>query len=323
MVVQVAAGVAAQLVADNPTDQVLEVLGDSGRPFLRLSRAGVQGDLASPDLLASDDPAGAGGAGSPVPRWALLSRGSSWGWFDHRLHPADLPAPRDRTRTARLAAWTVPLRYGGSPVTLSGEVRFVPLRGTLQVSVDPPPDGVQAQVLQGRLPGLLMTAAEGSDVVVLGSDGEPFLELGRSSRVNVRSRTHVEDQQARGQDVEPAAAAPVYQPLPGPSHSWLDPRLAYAPAAPPDDVVRAGRTAVLSRWEVPVVVGGVRQALTGEVRWVPSADLERDLRTAAPAEQGRRVPPVLVLVAAVVTGLAAAVLLLRRRHGPRAGASGH
>lgn len=313
VVVQVAAGVAAQLVADNPTDTVLEVLGDGGRPFLRLSRAGVQGDLASPDFLASSNPVGSAGAGSATPRWVLLSRGSAWGWFDHRLHPSDLPAPQDRTREARLAGWQVPLRYGTQPVRLSGEVRFVPLRGTLQVTVEPAPAGVRAQVLQGRLPGLLVTAEPGTDLVVLGAEGEPFVELGRRNRVNVRSRTHVEDQQARGQAVEPATAAASYRALPGPSHSWLDPRLAYAPGTAPDDVVRAGRPAVLQRWEVPVLVGGVRQALRGEVRWVPSADLERDLRTADAPERGRGLPAGPVGAAVVVAVLGAVVVLLRRR----------
>lgn len=310
VVVQVAAGVAVQLVADNPTDRPLEVLGEGGRPFLRLSRRGVEGDVGSPDLATSGNPVGGGRRAAGPVRWTLLSRGTSWGWFDHRLHPADLGAPADRTRAQELAGWSVALRYGGRPVTASGQVRFAPVRGTLQVTVDPPPPGVQAQVLQGRLPGLFLSAAPGTSVTVLGADGEPFVELGPVSRVNTASRTHVGDRQARGEAAGPAGGRTVYAPLTGPSHSWLDARLA-ADGAVPDAVVRAGRTATLRRWEVPVVVDGRPAALGGEVRWVPSADLERAVSSGdVPDREG---PPLPLVGGGAVVALLGAVVVARRR----------
>ena len=253
---------------------------------------------------------GAGGAAGPV-RWARLSAGSSWGWFDHRLHPQDLRAPGDRTRSQELGRWSVALRYGGEPVTARGTVRFVPLRGAVQVDLDPAPPGVSAQVLQGRLPGLFLAADPARQVVVLDADGEPYLELGRSNRRDTGSRTHVEDQQARGVVVPAPDGEVRWEPLPGPSASWLDPRLAVEPVG--EDVAAAGEPAVLRRWEVPLLVDGRPVALSGQVRWVPGAELERAVRTAAP---GGGAPRGLLVGGAAGLLLAGAVLARAAEQGP-------
>ena len=157
---------------------------------------------------------------------------------------------------------------------------------------------MQAQVLQGRLPGLFLSAAPGTSVTVLGADGEPFVELGPvSSGEHRQPHACRRPPGARGGGRTAPVARTVYAPLTGPSHSWLDARLA-ADGAVPDAVVRAGRTATLRRWEVPVVVDGRPAALGGQVRWVPSADLERAVSSgdvpdrrgppAAPGGWGRR-----------------------------------
>lgn len=277
VVVEARAGIAAQLVADNPTSTPLDVLGDDGAPFLRLSAAGVQGNLTSPDFFrtsnpngsAAGAPAGAVGAGSP--RWVLLSAGSSWGWYDHRLHPRALPAPADPTRPAVLARFTVPLRYGAQEVQVSGSVRFVPLRGAFRVDPPQPLAGVTADVLQGRLPGLLLRVEDGRVVEVVGRDGEPFLRFGPvRNEVNQASRTYVEDKQARGEQVAQAGRTPRWVSLDQPSYSWLDDRLRYPSDAPPAVAERAAGPTQVGRWSVPITVDGRSAALAGALSWVPA-----------------------------------------------------
>ena len=312
VVVQAQPSLAAQLVADNPTSTPLEVLDDDGRPFLRLSSAGVEADVASAAFLGTASPSGVvpPGAATDEPRWVRISAGSSWGWFDHRLHPDRQGAPPDPTRAVELDRWRVPLRYGADDAEVRGLVRFVPLLGGFVVRADPAPEGLTVQALPGRLPALLVANPGGRAVTVLGADGEPFLRFTAAGlQVNEASRTHVEDRRARGL----AAGVPGPEPrftAPDPaatSWTWLDARLRYPAALPPDDVVERGQEAVVERWSVPVEVDGERTALTGEVRWVPDPALAAVSGSRAPG--GRAA----VVTAAAVAVLAAAVVALRRR----------
>lgn len=312
VVVQVQASLAAQLVADNPTPTPLEVIGADGRPFLRLSSAGVEADVVHPDFLTTSSPGGAappGTAGGRPARWARISTGTSWGWFDHRLHPDDLNAPPDEQREARLASWTVPLRYGDTPVEARGEVTFAPLLGTFVATADPAPAPLQVQALPGRLPGLFLSNPQRRPLTVLGRDGEPFLRFGPAGvEVNTVSRTHVEDRQARGEAAGPPSPEPVFEVVDptGTSYTWLDARLRYPDELPPDDVLAAAEPAVVERWEVPVQGA---PALTGQVRWEPEA------ASAAAREQqeaGVSHLPAVLGVGALLT-LGGAVVALRRR----------
>src|SRR5680860_1141193 len=54
LTVQVVRGLAGQLVLANTTDQVVEVLDDDGRAFLRIGPNGVEADVGSPTWQASD-----------------------------------------------------------------------------------------------------------------------------------------------------------------------------------------------------------------------------------------------------------------------------
>jgi hypothetical protein len=315
VVVQVQASLAAQLVADNPTPAPLEVLDEAGRPFLRLSAAGVEADVASPAFLATSSPSGVvpPAAGGPA-RWRTISTGTSWGWFDHRLHPERLAAPPDTTRAVELGTWSVPLRYDGEPVEVRGRTRFQPLLGGFAVTADPGPAGVVVQVLPGRLPGLRVEPPPGRTLLVRGADGEPYARLGpQGLEVNSASRTHVEDRAARGELVDPPAPGPRWTP-PDPSvtaHTWLDARLRYPEDLPPDDVLRRGEPVVLQRWSVPVEVDGAPAALTGEVRWVP--DPAGQAAAGATGADGAGAPAAAWLLAAAVGALVGAVVLLRRR----------
>lgn len=317
VVVQVQASLAAQMVAGNTTSTPLEVLGLDGRPFLRLSAAGVEADVAHLDFLTTSTPNGATPpvADEPAPsRWVQISSGTSWGWYDHRLHPDEIVAPADASRPAQLGGWSIPFRYGETEVEARGDIAFEPLLGAFVVSADPAPASLTVQALPGRLPGLFLSNPEQLPLTVLGRDGEPFLRFGpQGVEVNVVSRTHVEDQQTRGQLAGPAAPVPRFELVEpgGTSYTWLDARLRYPQDLPPDDALTADGPTVVDQWEVPVEGLPGTPALTGQVRWEPEAGALAARRAAA--DSGGRVLLPVALGVASVLAVGGVVLAARRR----------
>ncbi len=324
VVVQVQAGIATQLVASNPTDVPMEVVGTNGRAFLRLSSAGVFADVGTQEFFTTSNPNGAapGSAQDGPVRWVRVSAGSSWGWYDHRLHPDRLAAPEDEQREARLGGFEVPLRYGSTEALARGTVRFRPLLGSFLVSADPAPAALTVQALPGRLPGVFLAAPAGVDVAVAGRDGEPFLRITDAGvEVNERSRTHVEDRQARGQVAEPPSTTPAFRLVaPGArSYTWLDARLRYPDDLPPEPALRADGPTRVEQWRVPVQVDGRPAALTGAISWVPEASAAAQVSGRSAPEEGRSLLLPLLGGGALVV-LAGAVLALRTRRGAQAGA---
>lgn len=98
------------------------VLGYAGEPFLRVAGGRVAVNLRSTTL--ADNPRLASGGQQPEPaappRWSPVDTGASLTWSDTRLTP-------QAGRGSRSAGtWTLPLRVGGSPVTVTGTWRWVP-----------------------------------------------------------------------------------------------------------------------------------------------------------------------------------------------------
>lgn len=317
VIVQAQAGIATQLVASNPTATVLEVLDSTSRPFLRLSGAGVFADLEAAEFFTTSNPNGVvppgSGGGGPA-RWVQISAGASWGWYDHRLHPELTSAPADPTRAARLIDFQVPIRYGDARFAIRGQVQFQPLLGAFQVTADPAPPGLMVQALPGKLPGVFLANPQLVPMTVLGRDGEPFLRFGAAGvEVNERSRTHVEDRQARGIPVEPPQPEPAFRLVDpgGSTYTWLDSRLRYPDDLPPEPALRAATPTVLQQWAVPVQLAAGAAELTGAVSWVPAADAARDSPAVATEGAGLLLPVGLGL--AVLTVVGAAVLVRRRR----------
>jgi hypothetical protein len=278
VVVQVRAGIAEEVVAQNPTTTPLEVLGAGDRAFLRISHAGVQADLGSPDWYLTNSPTGSGpipaiaAPGSP-PRWVTISTGDSWGWFDHRLHPQRLQAPANATRRQRLADWVIPVEYGGARSRLLGHLEYLPVLGAFSVTADPAPAGLSVSVLDGRLPGLFLTDTGGHTVVVFGSDGKPFVRLqpGRAE-VDEGSPSWADDQRARGNAVTAVAHRPQWRRIADSATvTWLDPRLRYPQDLPRDPT----KAAALARWTIPLTLNGRRAALTGLITWTPAPEATR------------------------------------------------
>lgn len=280
-------GIAPQVVVDNGTDAVLEVLDETGRPFLRIGPDGVEADQAAYAWVDTADPAGIP-PGVEVPRdlppeWSAVREEPSWGWFDHRLHAQPLRFDEAAGATEVLDRWELDLRLDGEPVTLRGRTERRPVLGATLAAItsgNQPLDGVSAQILPGELPGISMTASV--PVTVLGADGEPFLRFGPDGvEANLRSPTWVLSGRAASEGTDPseldvdASAPPRWSTVSaGASFGWLDPRLTAPEELPAGTEVDADLGyATLGAWEVPLVPdAGEPVVLSGETRYAPLPD---------------------------------------------------
>ena len=279
LTVQVVRGLAGQLVLGNDTGEVVEVLDDDGRAFLRIGPDGVAADVASPTWAASDRPFGlrASDRKAGQARWVALSASTSWGWYDHRLHDRAVTAPSRATAPVVLETWDIPLRVGERDVTVSGETLAGPPLGFVTprlVSDRSPAPGVSVTLLPGQTPGLLLAVDEGHEALVRGEAGEPFLRfVDGTVQVNAASPTwhRTGGGQAEAVDVD-AGAEPVWQRVAdGQRFGWIEPR-AIAPEVEgnPED------GAVLATWAVPVEVDGTSTSMLGELRWARNPDVATD-----------------------------------------------
>lgn len=271
--------VADQLVVTNPTPTPLVALDADGAEFLRISAAGVEGNAASPFFHLSTAPAEVpvevprdAAPGAP-PRWVPLSAESTWGWFDPRLSPQYLSVPvggrQDVSDTEELASWSVPLRYGAETVDLSGALVRRPVTGRFETTLDPAPAGLTAVLGQGYVPSLSVQAAAGREVTVLGRDGLPYLRMRDGvAEIDRASPTYRDDLIGRGRPV--TAADTGWAPLPGSSNTWIDTRLRFPAEDPPAEFARAENPVEVGRWEIPVIVDGTPQLLSGSIRWLPN-----------------------------------------------------
>jgi hypothetical protein len=191
------------------------------------------------------------------------------------LHPAAEEIPPDviqRGQPTRLRGWSVPVRYAGQPHQIDGSVSYRPVLGSFQVTADPAPAGLTAQVLQGRLPGLFLTVPPGLRLTVLGRDGEPFARfLGNAVQLNQRSRTYVEDRTAQGLPAAAPEAVPRWgPPTPDTTLTWLDQRLQFPTDLPPDRFVHTAATSVVGDWSIPLLLASGPQQLHGTISWQPA-----------------------------------------------------
>ena len=237
-------------------------------PYFHLS-------AAPPEVRVTVPPTAARGA---APRWVPVSDRPTWGWFDPRLSPQFLQVPvggrRDVTDAEELAGWTVPLRYGDTPVTVEGAVERRPVTGRFETTLDPVPAGITAVLGQGWVPTLSVQAAAGREVTVLGRDGRPYLRFGPAGAAVERgSPTYRDDLLARGRPVPDGAEG--WFALPGTSSTWMDTRLRFPAEDPPAELADAEAPVEVARWEIPVTVDGAAVALSGTIRWLPDGSAGR------------------------------------------------
>jgi hypothetical protein len=273
-----------QLVLENPTARSVEVLDETGVPFLRIGPRGVEANLAAATWYRALGPASAVPASAYEPgaraRWMLASATPSYGWFDPRL-AAKAEPPHHRSKHAEFGRWEVPLRVDGESVQLAGRFRAeAPAAGAWSARLTSPSEiapGVRVTLLPGRAPGLLVHNQTGRTLLVFGVDGEPFLRIGpQSVEANLRSRTweqsarsastpSAETQGAAGE----ASGQPVWKRVASvPRFGWIEPRalLTSAPPATGDSALPAPVP-----WSVPMRLGDRPLRVTGVVSWTPQA----------------------------------------------------
>lgn len=280
----------------------VEVLGATGRPYARVSARGVDADLGDPAWYAAGQPYGAGVAPSGVTeaspeRFVRVSTSPSWGFFDHRLHPAPLiqtphAAPG---ATVRLESWQLQLRRGAVLATVTGHREYRRAAGTYRTEVVRAPAGLTALVLPGR-PALVSvgidTTTPGAgihEVEIVAAGGEPLATLrpGRTE-VNLASATWATTVAARtagaraGTGVEAGVEVGVasgpgldvrfaeYPDTPG-ALAWLDERAGTPTIEPPPDRLAGSSRVVTALWTIRLVVDGRPATIDGRTIWVPEA----------------------------------------------------
>ena len=286
--IEVAHSVSYQFVARNDSGQAITFLADSGEPFLRIGPGGVEGNFASPAFFDSNDPQGSTNfpeqarPGPDVPPiWRRIAAEPSWGWYDHRLHPADpvlKPEVVKANKVAVVGRWTVPIRLGDTPGEVTGRFEFRPAVGSytmIQKSSPTPAEGLKIQVVPAsRVPAIFVENLSPEPIVVLGKEDEPFARIGPTgAEVNVKSPMWVEVQQARGQDpseeADPTAEPKWQQVADGPRWTWLEFRAAAPHTDPPQAIVKSDRATTVRTWSIPYLVGGQRRTVDGITEFVP------------------------------------------------------
>jgi hypothetical protein len=290
--VQVHKTAANQLVIENATAHVLEVLDERGVAFLRVGPGGVQGNLASPAWYRGFTPdvgrvppdvLERARSGKAVPaRWIRARGEPTWGWFDPRI-AEDKKSHAGSADAHGVRRWEVPVRIDGKTSALRGRfvARPVPT-GSLRARLRSPSDlapGVRLSLLPGQAGSFFLESDSAEPVTVFGRDGEPFLRLGPGGvEANLHSATFAEAARLRGGAslaLEPRAdAAPRWERVSSaPRYGWVDPRTFYGDGAVPEAVVKKGARAELLRWTVPVRIGAGEEAalvrVEGSTLWEP------------------------------------------------------
>jgi hypothetical protein len=276
------------------TRQTVTFLADSGEPFLQIGPAGVLANFASPTFYDSNSPEGLqqfperARPGPDVPPiWRKIAAQPNWGWYDHRLHPAESyvrPEVRKANKVAVLGRWKVPFRAGDQQGELQGRFEFRPPTGSyamVQKSPPTPAAGVKIQVVSAsRVPAIFVENLSPDPVVILGRDNEPFARIGpKITEVNVKSPTWAEVQQAIGKspsDEADSTAEPKWQQISdAPRWSWLEFRAAAPKTDPPKQIVERRTATTVRTWSIPYLIGDRKGTVDGVTQFVPIAQLRK------------------------------------------------
>ena len=286
--VNVVFSLAEQLVVLNPTATPLEILGNDGVPFIRVSSAGVDANLASPDWYETRNPGGIvelppGTAAGASPRFVKVSSEPSWGWFDHRLHPASTyKIPSGASGHIRLAAWSIPMRYADQALAAEGHVEFVRLTGRLVPAFLPFPKELPAKDLTmqpsaGRVPSVFAEWKGSQTLTLLDGTDRPFIRLSpKGAEVDEASPTWALTAEANGNatadDMLGNGGTPRWKSVDTePRITWLEPRAAFPQEEPDPEIVRAAKPAVVADWVVPAKIDDTPIELAGTTTWEPVA----------------------------------------------------
>ena len=270
------------------------VLDDIGRPFLRVGRHGVEGDYGAAAWYTSAVAPNASGVvrlpdgvgPTTAPDWRPVFRGTSWAWFDPRIRSAPGAITPDLVKKdvpVRLGDFSIPLVVGERPARITGSVEFEPPRGRYVHRLESPSrpaPGVEVGLLEGQaVPTVTIRNESGRPVVVLGTDGEPFLRAAAAVEANLASPTWVQVGRALGRTpkgVADPAAPPQWEPI-GEGHlmSWSDFR-SRPPDSEPQLPPKATRPVEVRRWTIPLLIGNQAVEISGVTDFEPFRAATRD-----------------------------------------------
>jgi hypothetical protein len=269
------------LTVRNGTSEELEILGEAGEPFLRISPAGVSANERSPTYFRSRDPFGTApvpATASPVlpPAWTRLTEQSpEWRWFERRAEfHGPLPPEVARARTTvTLKTWQVDARLGGRAFPIRGSVIFRPITGHLEARIERLSrniTGLEVRVLQGRIPGIQIRNRTTKRLRIFDREGRVFAVVGPDGvDVNVNSSIYHE---TKGLPEMPPAEPEFRHTQEAPVLVWLERRAAWLSLDDPGpDAGEANERGelLLVRWTVQGDFDEQPLEIFGITWWVP------------------------------------------------------
>lgn len=273
MTVQVRHSLAPQILIANHGQQTLEILDQNGVAFVRIEPQGVFANVTAAAWYNTYSTAGlsvpkkARDPDTP-PQWQQVSEQSQWGWFDPRLASTDVPPPpgaQTQHVSQTFAAWQIPARIDGAPVSLRGHYRYTPpqtrSRQARLRNENLAQNGIGVQLIPGPVDAFMLQNHTDQSVTVMGYAGEPFLKIGPDAvQANLSSPTWREWGRVSLSADSPDEQVSWQRVAGGSTFTWLDPRTQIT-----------DEQAAASQWQIPVQVGEQSLALAGESRWLAPA----------------------------------------------------
>jgi hypothetical protein len=144
-------------------------------------------------------------------------------------------------------------------------------------AMTPTVPGVKVEVAFSANYQLIASNTTDQAITFLADTGEPFLEIGPAGvRGNFASPTFYNSNVPEGRDTYPPEAKPgadvppIWRKLSKqPSWGWYDHRLHPTESFVSPEIQKAGKTAVLGRWQIPLRYGDQAGALQGRIEYRP------------------------------------------------------
>ena len=199
---------APQLVIENKSGKLLEILDDDGRAFLRIGPDGVEGDMNASAFYNTYSTAGLqppenARDTTAAPDWKSLSKDQNWGWFDPRIAETaftpshtEVDAAKSNGKAVTVASWSIPVRLAGELSSLDG--RFELSSGPTTIATasitSNSIEGWSSRIIPGANPAIFIKRRkDGSDaqvLTILGEENEPYIQLSpQGVSVNIESET--------------------------------------------------------------------------------------------------------------------------------------
>jgi hypothetical protein len=117
------------LEVDNTTGKTITIDGYSHEPYAQLLGNGtVQVNENSPAYYLNQDrdattPVPPSATPKAAPRWVTIDKTGRFEWHDHRIHLFTTAIPnqvKDKSKTTKIFAWTIPIAVGGQTGAIAG-----------------------------------------------------------------------------------------------------------------------------------------------------------------------------------------------------------